>query len=75
MRGLGGAGEGGVGDEGHVLVLLSSQQLNRYLALHVMWLPRACNVVTVTLESNVDKQMFSWQSDICTVGTENMFPF
>ena len=52
--------------EGHVLVLLSNQRLNWHSALHVIWLPRACNVVTVTLESNVDKQMISWQSDVCT---------
>ena len=57
---------GGVEGEGHVLVFLSSQQLNWHTALHIIWLPRACNVVTVTVETNVDKQMSSWQSDVCT---------
>ena len=48
--------------EGHVLVLLYYQRLNFY----VMWLSRACNALTVTLENNVDMQMFSWQSDAWT---------
>ena len=66
MRGLGGAGEGGVMCEGHVLVLPQIRGLigNQHSTLYIV--VTEGNVVTVTLASNIDMQMFRWHSDVCT---------
>ena len=62
MSGLGGAGEGVSGVRVMCLCFLKSEVKLEISTPH--YVVTEGNVVTVTLESNVDKQMFSWQSDV-----------